>query len=102
MRDRVVVVSGPGRVELVEQDAGELRDGTFRVETLYSGVSTGTELSFVKGTNPYLNVAWNAGLGLFQPGRPAPHTRSTGWATCRWGGWWRAAPRRSPWAPSLR
>ncbi|WP_405095867.1 zinc-binding alcohol dehydrogenase [Micromonospora sp. NBC_01412] len=68
MRDRVVVVSGPGRVELVEQDAGELRDGTFRVETLYSGVSTGTELSFVKGTNPYLNVAWNAGLGLFQPG----------------------------------
>ncbi|TDC60190.1 zinc-binding alcohol dehydrogenase [Micromonospora sp. KC207] len=78
MRDRVVVVSGPGRVELVEQDAGELRDGTFRVETLYSGISAGTELSFVKGTNPYLNVTWNAGLGLFQPGRastPYPVTR---------------------------
>ncbi|RGC69511.1 L-threonine 3-dehydrogenase [Micromonospora sp. MW-13] len=78
MRDRVVVVSGPGRVELVEQEAGELRDGTFRVETLYSGVSAGTELSFVKGTNPYLNVHWNAGLGLFQPGEastPYPVTR---------------------------
>ncbi|MCX4472807.1 zinc-binding dehydrogenase [Micromonospora sp. NBC_01655] len=78
MRDRVVVVSGPGRVELVEQEAGELRDGTFRVETLYSGVSAGTELSFVKGTNPYLNVTWNAGLGLFQPGEastPYPVTR---------------------------
>ncbi|MER7420761.1 zinc-binding alcohol dehydrogenase [Micromonospora peucetia] len=68
MRDKVVVVSGPGRVELVEQDAAELTDGTFRVETLFSGVSAGTELSYVKGTNPYLNVTWNAGLGLFQPG----------------------------------
>lgn len=68
MRDKVVVVSGPGRVDLVEQDAAELRDGAFRVETLYSGVSAGTELSYVKGTNPYLNVTWNADLGLFQPG----------------------------------
>lgn len=78
MRDRVVVVSGPGRVELVEQDAEESRAGTFRVETLYSGVSAGTELSYVKGTNPYLNLTWNADLGLFQPGAastPYPVTR---------------------------
>lgn len=78
MPDRVVVVSGPGQVDLVEQDAGELREGTFRVETLYSGVSAGTELSYVKGTNPYLNVTWNADLGLFQPGAastPYPVTR---------------------------
>ncbi|MFF5056431.1 zinc-binding dehydrogenase [Micromonospora sp. NPDC000663] len=68
MRDKVVVVTGPGRVEVVEQDAAPLRPGTFRVETLFSGVSAGTELSYVKGTNPYLNVTWNADLGLFQPG----------------------------------
>ncbi|RLP94895.1 zinc-binding alcohol dehydrogenase [Micromonospora sp. BL4] len=78
MRDRVVVVSAPGRVELVEQDAAPLRPGTFRVETLFSGVSAGTELSYVKGTNPYLHVTWNADLGLFQPGEastPYPVTR---------------------------
>ncbi|MEU8421850.1 zinc-binding alcohol dehydrogenase [Micromonospora sp. NPDC048835] len=78
MRDKVVVVTGPGRVELVEQDAAPLRPGTFRVETLFSGVSAGTELSYVKGTNPYLNVTWNADLGLFQPGpasTPYPVTR---------------------------
>ncbi|MER5334407.1 zinc-binding alcohol dehydrogenase [Micromonospora sp. NPDC002717] len=78
MRDKVVVVSGPGRVELVEQDAAELTDGTFRVETLFSGVSAGTELSYVKGTNPYLHVTWNADLGLFQAGEastPYPVTR---------------------------
>ncbi|WBB81168.1 zinc-binding dehydrogenase [Micromonospora sp. WMMD882] len=68
MRDRVVVVSGPGRVDLVERDADPLPDGGVRVETLYSGVSAGTELSYVKGTNPYLNVTWNADLGLFQAG----------------------------------
>lgn len=68
MRDRLVVVTGPGRVELVDREAGEPREGTFRVETLYSGVSAGTELSYVKGTNPYLNGSWNAELGLFQPG----------------------------------
>ncbi|MDM4718871.1 zinc-binding dehydrogenase [Micromonospora sp. WMMA1363] len=78
MRDRVVAVTAPGRVELVEQDAAPLTEGTFRVETLYSGVSAGTELSFVKGTNPYLNGTWNPGLGLFQPGEastPYPVTR---------------------------
>ncbi|MFU8875865.1 zinc-binding dehydrogenase [Micromonospora sp. SL4-19] len=78
MRDRVVAVTGPGVVELVEQEAAELREGTFRVETRYSGVSAGTELSYVKGTNPYLNVTWNADLGLFQPGAastPYPVTR---------------------------
>ncbi|MEV4824244.1 zinc-binding dehydrogenase [Micromonospora sp. NPDC049274] len=78
MRDRVVTVTAPGRVELVEQEAAALRPGTFRVETLFSGVSAGTELSYVKGTNPYLNVTWNADLGLFQPGEastPYPVTR---------------------------
>ncbi|MEV4122030.1 zinc-binding alcohol dehydrogenase [Micromonospora sp. NPDC049645] len=78
MRDKVVVVTGPGRVDLVQQDAAPLRPGTFRVETLFSGVSAGTELSYVKGTNPYLNVTWNADLGLFQPGpasTPYPVTR---------------------------
>ncbi|MGN9778392.1 zinc-binding dehydrogenase [Micromonospora sp. H33] len=78
MRDRIVAVTAPGQVELVEQDRAPLAEGTFRVETLYSGVSAGTELSFVKGTNPYLNVTWNADLGLFQPGdasTPYPVTR---------------------------
>ncbi|MEU4681191.1 zinc-binding dehydrogenase [Micromonospora sp. NPDC023737] len=71
MRDRVVVVEEPGRVGLVEQDPAPLRPGTFRVRTLFSGVSAGTELSYVKGTNPYLHVTWDADLGLFRPGTPS-------------------------------
>src|SRR4051812_21518046 len=68
--DRVVVVPGPGRVALVEEPAAELRDGMFRVATLYTGVSAGTELSYVKGTNPALDARWDPALGLFRPGTP--------------------------------
>ena len=34
------------------------------------GKSAGTELSYVKGTNPHLSARWEAALGLFVPGEP--------------------------------
>jgi threonine dehydrogenase-like Zn-dependent dehydrogenase len=39
--------------------------GEFLVETVYSGLSSGTELSFYKGTNPYLHAAFDEELGVF-------------------------------------
>jgi threonine dehydrogenase-like Zn-dependent dehydrogenase len=71
MAERVVVLAGPGRVELREEEPAASRDGTFRVRTLYSGVSAGTELSYVKGSNPYLSAGWDAERGLFRPGEPS-------------------------------
>lgn len=70
MPDRVVVVPAPGEVTIRDIPAEPVRDGTFRIETVHSGISAGTELSYVKGTNPYLAAAWNAELGLFEPGAP--------------------------------
>jgi hypothetical protein len=65
--DRVLVVEAPGRVgfrnEPLEDGAPE---GTFDVKTVYSGLSAGTELSFVKGTHPNLNSGWDLELGLFR------------------------------------
>ncbi|WP_078760776.1 zinc-dependent alcohol dehydrogenase [Marinactinospora thermotolerans] len=55
----------PGRVEFVEEPHTPLPEGGFRVETLYSGLSAGTELTFVKGTNPAVLTGWDAALGLF-------------------------------------
>jgi threonine dehydrogenase-like Zn-dependent dehydrogenase len=69
MRERNVVVAGPGRVEIVESDAAPVPDGGFRAQTLFSGISAGTELSYVKGTNPALHAAYDPVLGLF--GAPA-------------------------------
>jgi threonine dehydrogenase-like Zn-dependent dehydrogenase len=68
--ERVVVVAGPGDVAIREERPAPVREGSFRVRTVYSGVSAGTELSYVKGTNPHLSARWEATIGLFLPGEP--------------------------------
>ena len=73
MADRAftVVVERRGVVTLRDEPLpGALRDGQFDVETVFSGLSTGTDLSWVKGTNPALHRRWDPELGLFMPGAP--------------------------------
>jgi NADPH:quinone reductase-like Zn-dependent oxidoreductase len=68
--ERSIVVEGPGRVAVREEPRGPVPAGAFRVTTLFSGISAGTELSYIKGTNPFLAQRWDRGLGLFVPGEP--------------------------------
>jgi NADPH:quinone reductase-like Zn-dependent oxidoreductase len=70
LSDRILHVTAPGQVTIVSEPEAPVDDGGFRVETLYSGLSAGTELSFVKGTNPYLNSGWDPVFGLFLPDQP--------------------------------
>jgi NADPH:quinone reductase-like Zn-dependent oxidoreductase len=73
MADRAftVVVERCGVVTLRDEPLPRaLCDGRFTVETLFSGLSTGTDLSWVKGTNPALHRRWDPELGLFMPGAP--------------------------------
>jgi NADPH:quinone reductase-like Zn-dependent oxidoreductase len=66
-----VVVERCGVVTLRDEPRpGPVRDGQFDVETMFSGLSTGTDLSWVKGTNPALHRRWDRELGLFMPGTP--------------------------------
>ncbi len=44
---------------------GELGEHQFDVDTLYSGISAGTELTQYRGTNPYLHGRWDERLKLF-------------------------------------
>jgi threonine dehydrogenase-like Zn-dependent dehydrogenase len=68
---QVLVVERPGAVRLRrDPPPPDLRQGQFDVETLFSGLSTGTDLSWVKGTNPFLHGSWDAELGLFRRGAP--------------------------------
>jgi threonine dehydrogenase-like Zn-dependent dehydrogenase len=68
-----LAVTRPGVVEVCGEPAEEaLPDGRFDVRTRYSGLSAGTELSFVKGTNPALTSNWDTELGLFRPDRSEP------------------------------
>jgi NADPH:quinone reductase-like Zn-dependent oxidoreductase len=68
--ERSIVVEGPGRVAVRDEPRAPVLAGGFRVTTVFSGVSAGTELSYVKGTNPFLSERWDPGLGLFVPGEP--------------------------------
>ena len=72
---RVLQVRQPGEVTWVARRDGPLADGCARLDTVASGVSAGTELTFLKGTNPAAR-GYDARLGLFAPPSgegPEPH-----------------------------
>jgi threonine dehydrogenase-like Zn-dependent dehydrogenase len=63
-------VSAPGRLAFFPRRAAPPEVGGFTVETLFSGLSAGTELSFVKGTNPAIGRAWDPERGVFDDAGP--------------------------------
>ncbi len=67
MSDRALVIESVGvaSVRSVPDPTGPVL-----VRTLYSGVSAGTELTFLNGTNPALHSSFDPELGLFVPDRP--------------------------------
>jgi threonine dehydrogenase-like Zn-dependent dehydrogenase len=67
---RRLVVIEPGRAELVDVPRRQLAVGGVRLRTRYTGLSAGTELTWFKGTNPYLSARWDAEVGLFRGGQP--------------------------------
>jgi threonine dehydrogenase-like Zn-dependent dehydrogenase len=71
MRTRAVGIRAPGQAALLDVELAEPGPGRFAVQTLFSGVSAGTELTFLKGTNPDLHASWDADFGVFRPGAPA-------------------------------
>ena len=68
---RSLGIEQPGRAFFFSYEEGPPPDGHFRVDTLYSGLSAGTELTFFKGTNPYLHARWDPELGVFREGEPS-------------------------------
>ncbi len=53
-----------------EEPPGE---GEVRLDTLYTGLSAGTELTFYKDTNVYLRSRWDAGRAVFVADEPQQH-----------------------------
>ena len=73
MPERLVTLglAAPYEPAFFEHEAPPLEEGRFRVQTLYSGLSAGTELTLYKGTNPYLHAQFDAEFGVFRPGTPS-------------------------------
>ena len=62
-------VSGPMQPSIFELEVPELDVGAVRVATRWSGVSVGTELAYVKGTDPGFTSYRDPDLAVFVPGR---------------------------------
>ncbi len=59
-----VAFAGPRTVTVIEEEDRPLREHEVRVRTLYSGISTGTELATYRNTSPHLHKRWDPSLRL--------------------------------------
>jgi threonine dehydrogenase-like Zn-dependent dehydrogenase len=71
VKRRNLVVHGPGELSLETEDLLDVPDGGLLLQTLTTGLSAGTELTFVKGDNPALHERLDPELGLFRPTKEA-------------------------------
>jgi len=65
---RLVRFTSPNEAEVVEVPDEDPGPGQVRLDTLFSGISTGTELTVYRGTNPYFESRWDAQDRLFVAG----------------------------------
>ena len=65
---RLVSFTAPRRAEVLDFADEQPGDGEVRLDTIYSGISAGTELTAYRGSNPYLNSEWDPERRLFVPG----------------------------------
>ncbi len=64
-------VQAPGQPALFRLQEPAPSAGELWLETCYTGLSAGTELTFLKGTNPYLHARWDQEWGVFREGEPS-------------------------------
>ncbi|MCY7396943.1 MAG: zinc-binding alcohol dehydrogenase [Nocardioides sp.] len=65
-----LVIPAPGRIEFQDEEVPPLPAGGLLLRTLATGLSAGTELTFLKGDNPALSETHDPELGLFLPASP--------------------------------
>ncbi|MET3896337.1 threonine dehydrogenase-like Zn-dependent dehydrogenase [Devosia sp. UYZn731] len=74
MSDRTIQSLGierEGQAYIIDYVEGPPPEGQVRLQTLYSGFSAGTELTFMKHTNPYFHSRWDGDRGVFVAGEPS-------------------------------
>ncbi|KAA0687400.1 glycosyltransferase [Neorhizobium sp. P12A] len=62
---RSLGIEAPGRAYFFEYEEGPPAEGHVRLDTLYTGLSAGTELTFLKNTNPYFRSRFDRRLEAF-------------------------------------
>ena len=83
---RLVRFTEPRHAEVIGYDDPTPAPGEALIETLYSGISAGTELTAYRGSNPFLEHQWDAARLLFVPGVSTRHYPWDGWGSVVVGG----------------
>ena len=68
---RSLGVEAPFRAGFFAYDEAPAAPGQVRLDLCYTGLSAGTELTFLKGSNPYLAASWDTDATMFHRDRPA-------------------------------
>ncbi len=76
---RVVTFEGPREVGIRDYEDPPLGPREVRLQTLYSGISAGTELTAYRGSNPYLAKRWEPQRRLFVQGETSLEYPVEGW-----------------------
>jgi 2-desacetyl-2-hydroxyethyl bacteriochlorophyllide A dehydrogenase len=63
----LLVLNAPRELGFQTYEDVPLKPDELRIQTLYSGISAGTELTLYRGTNPYLSKRWDVEKRLFTP-----------------------------------
>lgn len=91
---RALAFTVPRSVGGVDKPTPTPGDTDVRLHTLFSGISTGTEMTAFRGTSPYIHKRCDTERRLFvaddQPQRPCP---LVGWGTKTWVRSWRSGRR---------
>lgn len=64
---KIMVYEGPRQIALREAPDAPLGGGQVRIETLFSGISHGTEMAVYRGTAPFFRRKKDEATGLFVP-----------------------------------
>lgn len=64
---RIMTYMGPRQLRVSEVEDPELKENEIRIETLFSGISHGTEMNVYRGLAPYFRRRQDGELRLFKP-----------------------------------
>jgi 2-desacetyl-2-hydroxyethyl bacteriochlorophyllide A dehydrogenase len=66
LKPEALLLTGVKTLEFTPLELKPLGPGDVRIETLYSGISAGTELGIYRGVSPYLHRQWDARLRVYR------------------------------------
>lgn len=62
---KILNITGPRQIGFKEEALPRVKATQVKIKTLFSGISSGTEMTFYRGDNPFLRKAWDSEKRLF-------------------------------------